>query len=59
MKKAPSIVAAALLVSVATVPPSSAADEATMVKVALLDMSSAMGMGMMGRGMMGGPMMQN
>jgi uncharacterized cupredoxin-like copper-binding protein len=55
----PLFVAAALLVSVPVVPPSLAADEPTTVKVALLDMSSAMGMGMMGRGMMGGPMMQN
>ena len=56
MKKASMIVAVAFLGSVPVVPPSLAADEPTMVKVALLDMSSAMGMGMMGRGMMGGPM---
>lgn len=59
MKNASIIVAAALTLSVLAVPQSFAADEPTLVKVALLDMSSAIGMGMMGRGMMGGPMMQN
>lgn len=54
MKKIPVIVAA-LLASVAAVPPSFAAEDLTTVKVALLDMSATM----MGRGMMGGPMMQN
>ena len=55
MKKIPVIVAA-LLASVAAVPPSFAADEPTTIKVALLDMSATMGM--MGRGMMGGPMIR-
>lgn len=54
------VVGAALLASISCGPPSSAAEEPTTVKVALLDMSSAMGtMGRMGRGMMGGPMMRN
>ena len=57
MKKALIIVAMALVAAVLVVAPSSASDEPTTVKVALLDMSAAMGMGMMGRGIMGGPMM--
>ena len=60
MKKL-SIIAAALLAAVAAASPGSAADDPTTIKVALFDMSAAMGAGsgMMGRGMMGGPMMQN
>ena len=54
MKQVPIIAAAALLMSVTARSPSLAADEPATVKVALLDMSSAMGMGMMGRGMMHG-----
>ena len=52
MMKWSKIAAAVLLVSVAAISPSSAAGEPTMVKVALLDMSSAIGMGMMGSGML-------
>jgi uncharacterized cupredoxin-like copper-binding protein len=49
--------AGALLISVAFATATWAANEATTVKVALLDMSSAMPMGMMGYGMMGQGMM--
>lgn len=57
MRNAPIVLAAALLASIAAVPPGRAADAPTVVRAALLDMTSTMGM--MGHGMMAGPMMQH
>jgi uncharacterized cupredoxin-like copper-binding protein len=50
-------IVAALLLSLSTAAVSAPAGDATTVKVALTDMSSAMGMGPAGRGMMGPGMM--
>jgi uncharacterized cupredoxin-like copper-binding protein len=59
MNNLSTIVAAALLLSLPAVLPGAAAEQPTTVKVALLDLSATMGMGVMGRGMMAGPMMPN
>ena len=56
MTKVSIVLAACLLASVAAMSPGSAAEGPTTIKVALIDMSAAVGT--MGRGMMGGPMMR-